>query len=278
MKKIFSVTNRIKHSDWPYILQHFFLYILLMVLAAWVFSGILEIGTMLGLTAFVIVLTLFHIYRLQKDETEHLQYKIQAIGEIQKLLPLRAPIQPMTGWAATPELAAAVLRHIILHKPDTIVEFGSGVTTLINGYGLETYHPTGKLISLDHDPDYAKITETELENHKLSGYSEIRIAPLKPVNCRGKTYTWYDSEHLSFSSGVDLLIVDGPPVKTEQFARYPALPLMADHLSRNCTIILHDTNRAEEGAIVEMWLNEFPEFTADKKYTDKGITLLNRRS
>ncbi len=276
MTELFTIQSKIKHADWPYILQHFLIYILLMAIAGWLLSSSLEIATMLFLTAFLIIVTLFHIYRLQKDEAEHMQHKIQAIGEIQKLLPFRAPIQPMTGWAATPELAVTVLRHIILHKPDTIVEFGSGVTTLISGYGLETYHTTGKLVSLDHDPDYAKRTRIELEQHALSGFVELRIAPLKPVDCGGNPHTWYDSSQLTFQSGIDLLIVDGPPVKTERYARYPALPLLINDLSPECTIILHDTNRAEEATIVERWLNEFPDFIADKRHTEKGITILNR--
>lgn len=211
-------------------------------------------------------------------KTEHLQHKIQAIGELQKLLPFRAPLQPMTGWAATPELAVTVLRQIIINKPERVVELGSGVTTLINGYALEKYNPDGKLISLDHDSQYAEITRQEIKQHGLETYVDLRIAPLIDITLNGESYKWYDLSRFNPHSKIDLLIVDGPPVSTIKFARYPALPLLADHLSTRCRIIIHDTNREEETEIVNRWLSEFPEFTADIRETDKGITVLSRQS
>lgn len=268
--------NKIKHADWPFILFHLFVYLVLMILAGWALDQTAEIIAFFLLSIFLLLLTLFHIYRLQKEESIQLQHKIQAIGEIQKLLPLRAPLQPMTGWAATPELAVTVLRQLIFHKPKTIVELGSGVTTLINGYGLEIYNPDGLLISLDHDSEYAKVTRQELNRHGLSSYVDLRIAPLTDIKIKSENFWWYDLTDFTPDSKIDLLIVDGPPESTVKFARYPALPLLAEHLSENCRIIIHDTNRKEETGIVNRWLKEFPEFTADVRHTDKGITILSR--
>lgn len=276
MKFINPPINKIKHADWPFILFHLVVYLVLMFLAGWGLDNSAEITAYFLLTAFLLLITLFHIYRIRKEETVHLQNKIQAIGEIQKLLPLRAPLQPMTGWAATPELAVTVLRHIIFHKPKTILELGSGITTLINGYGLETYNPDGMLISIDHDSEYAKVTREELNQHGLSSYVDLRIAPLKKVKINSENYRWYDLLDFTPDSKIDLLIVDGPPVSTVKFARYPALPLLHEYLSENCRIIIHDTNRKEETGIVNRWLKEFPEFTADVRHTDKGITILSR--
>lgn len=268
--------NKIKHADWPFILLHLAAYTLLMTVAAWALEGTIETAAFFLLTSFLFLISIFHLYRLRKAQTERLQHKIQAIGEIQKLLPLRAPLKPMTGWAATPELAVTVLRQLIFHKPKTIVELGSGVTTLINGYGFETYNPDGILFSLDHNHEYAEITRQEIKQHGLETYVDLRIAPLIDINLNGGSYKWYDLSNFNPHSKIDLLIVDGPPVSTVKNARYPALPLMIDYLSKNCSIIIHDTNRKEEREIVKRWLSEFPEFTADVRETDKGITILSR--
>lgn len=268
--------NKIKHADWPFILLHLAAYTLLMTAAAWGLEGTIETAAFFLLTSFLFLISIFHLYRLRKAQTERLQHKIQAIGEIQKLLPLRAPLKPMTGWAATPELAVTVLRQLIFHKPKTIVELGSGVTTLINGYGFETYNPDGILFSLDHNHEYAEITRQEIKQHGLETYVDLRIAPLIDINLNGGSYKWYDLSNFNPHSKIDLLIVDGPPVSTVKNARYPALPLMIDYLSKNCSIIIHDTNRKEEREIVKRWLSEFPEFTADVRETDKGITILSR--
>src|SRR6056297_2312042 len=268
--------NKIKHADWPFLLVHLIVYAVSIIAAALLLDQTAETAAFFILTVFLLLFSLSHFYRAFKEESEHLQYKIQAISEIQKLLPLRLPLRPMTGWAATPELAVTVLRQIIFNKPQTIVELGSGVTTLINGYGLEKYSPNGKLISLDHDEDYAEITRRELHQHGLSTFIDLRFAPLIDTDLNGEQFRWYDLSGLPDDTKIDLLIVDGPPVKTIKFARYPALPLMDKYLAANCTIIIHDTNREEETGIVKRWIREFPEFEADIRYTDKGITVLTR--
>ena len=268
--------NKIKHADWPFLLVHLAVYSVFLIVASLLLNGTAQTVVFLILTLFILLIVLSHFYRAYKEEAEHLQYKIQAIGEIQKLLPFRAPLRPMTGWAATPELAVTVLRQVIFNKPQTIVELGSGITTIINGYALEKYNPDGKLISLDHDKDYAEITREEINQNGLNAFVDLSVAPLKDVKVNGEQFRWYDLSGLPDKTKIDLLVVDGPPVKTIKFARYPALPLMDKYLSENCTIIIHDTNREEETGIVSRWVKEYPEFEADIRHTDKGITVLTR--
>lgn len=276
MTELFTIQNKIKHADWPYILQSFFAYFVLLAVGAFLFNEDSFFIFVTSLSVFFIVVTVFHIYRLQVEESEHQQYKFQCISELNTLLSLRSPLPPMTGWAATPELAITVLRQIQIHKPSRIVELGSGVTSLVSAYSLEKYNPSGRIISLDHDAEYADITRNQLKYHGLSDFVNLRTAPLKEVNVDGKIHQWYDTDACTFEQRIDLLVIDGPPVKTEPHARYPALPVLKPFLSEHCTVILHDTKRKEESAIINMWLHEFPEFEADIKYTDKGITVLKR--
>lgn len=276
MIELLKIQNKIKHADWPYILQSFVVYFVLIAAGLFLLSGSSYFIYLAVLSVFFIIITIFHIYRLQAEETEHLQYKIQCISEINTLLPVRAPLPSMTGWAATPELAIQVLKLIQSKKPSVIAELGSGVTTLVSAYSLEKYHPEGTLISLDHDVEYADITRQELHHHELSKFVDLRNAPLKDVDIKNNKYRWYDTDACKFENSIDLLVIDGPPVKTETFARYPALPILEPHLSKHCTIVLHDTKRKEESTIINMWLKEYPDFKADIKYTDKGITVISR--
>jgi len=276
MLSFLKLQSKIKHADWPYIIQILFLFVLLSAVSIAFLEDFLLLFSLLFFTVFSIILTIFHQYHQQKEGLEYQHYKIQAIGELQSLLPFRAPIPPMNGWAATPELAVTVLKEIIRNKPNTIVELGSGVTTLINGYALEKYHPEGRVLSIDHDADYADVTKNELKLHGLDKFVEIRIAPLSETEINGSIQIWYDLSSINFETKIDLLIVDGPPVKTEQMARYPALPLLKDHLSEKCTIIIHDTKRKQEEAIVNRWLREYPSFNIIKLRTDKGISILTR--
>jgi len=276
MLSFLKLQSKIKHADWPYIIQTLFLYVLLSAVSIAFLEGFLLLFSLLFFTVFSILLAIFHQYNQQKEGLEYQHYKIQAIGELQNLLPFRAPMPPMNGWAATPELAVNVLKEIIRSKPNIILELGSGITTLINGYALEKYHPQGRVLSIDHDADYADVTKNELKLHDLENFVEIRIAPLKEAEINGSIQTWYDLSSINFETKIDLLIVDGPPVKTEKMARYPALPFLNDHLSEKCTIIIHDTKRKQEEAIVNRWLREYPSFNIIKLRTDKGISILTR--
>jgi predicted O-methyltransferase YrrM len=276
MAEIFSFQSKIRHADWPYILQTFLFYFVLVSIGHLIFTEGAYTIYLLTVTLFFILLSQFHVYRLSVAEREHLQYKTQVLNEIYKFLPVRAPLPPMTGWAATPELSAFLLKAIQKYRPATIVEIGSGITTLISGYSLEKHNIDGKIISLDHDPLFASKTEDEVKLHGLSDKVEIRVAPLEMVTIENEEWLWYSTDQIKFEKPIDLLVVDGPPVKTQKNARYPALPLLYDHLSEHAVVIMHDTNRSEETEIIKLWIEKFEEFTVEKFHSEKGITLFKR--
>lgn len=277
MNNPLKTTSAIKHADWPYIIQHFVYYLLLITAAGLFLSGTGLIIASVILTGFLMLVTFFHLYRIQKKDTDFQTYKFQSISEINSLIPIRAPLPPMTGWAATPELAVTVLKQIIKLKPNLIAGLGSGITTIVNSYGLENYSPEGRLISFDHDETYANKTRQELKTHNLQSYAEVRTAELKQVEINGHSHMWYNPEVLQFPGKIDLLVIDGPPFDTQKYARFPALPLLIQHLARHAVVIVHDTKREEESTIIKRWILEFPEFSVSSLDTDKGITILERR-
>ncbi|MEX0649220.1 MAG: class I SAM-dependent methyltransferase [Balneolaceae bacterium] len=279
MKSLFKIIHEVRHADWPFIIQSFFFYLLFLIAGAYLIENSeIIILYAIGLTSFFLLTTLFHVYRILKKEFGFLQYKIQALQEIYHLLSIRSPLPSMTSWAATPELAIKVIELIQTHKPNIIVELGSGITTLLSGYALERFHPDGKLISIDHDPIYTEKTLNKIHHHKLEKFIELRNAPLTKTELNGKRWNWYNTDQLHFDKTIDLVIVDGPPVKTQKDARYPALPLLFNHLSQSSVIIIHDTHRDAESRIVDSWLENFPVFEKEPFSTEKGITILYKNS
>lgn len=276
MKNPFKTTSAIKHADWPYIIQHFIYYLLLIAAGSLFFSGNALLIAVCILTAFLIMVTFFHVYRIQKEENENQTYKVQALNELYNLLKIDAPLPPMSGWAATPELTITILKQIITSKPELVVELGSGVSSVIICYGLKHYSPKGKLISIDHDEKYAKKTLTELKTHGLENFADLRIAPISETELNTVKYYWYDRNKLIFPGKVDLVIIDGPPFSTQKNARYPALPILRENLSENAVIVMHDTNRDEEAGIIKKWLNDYPDFSLTHLNTDKGVSILKR--
>jgi predicted O-methyltransferase YrrM len=276
MNSLTKIQIRLKHADWPYIIQLFFTYFLILALCFFLFDQDIFYICLLILSLFLLVITQFHIYRVQQTEREHSQYKIQCLNEIYQLLPLRSPLPPMSGWAATPELAVVVLKMIQEYKPNLIVEAGSGVSTLIAGYSLEKYNPEGKIISLDHDLTYAKKTRHESELHNLADRTEIRTATLKEMTINQKECIWYSPEAIQFENPIDMLIIDGPPFKTQKNARYPALPVLYKYLSKRAVIVMHDTDRSSESSTIKRWIREFDDLTIQTLSSEKGITILLR--
>lgn len=54
-----------------------------------------------------------------------------------------------------------------------------------------------------------------------------------------------------------MLIIDGPPDDLQSLSRYPAIPLLFDHLSEEAIIILDDYDRVSERAVVDLWQQQF---------------------
>ena len=82
---------------------------------------------------------------------------------------------------------------------------------------------------------------------------------------------------LYFCSEIDFLIIDGPPSKGSHYARYPAIPLLFDKLSKDAIIILDDSKRKMEQEIVEKWKKEFDCFNFEYLDNDKGLYILRKK-
>jgi predicted O-methyltransferase YrrM len=185
----------------------------------------------------------------------------------------------MTQWAATPELALELIHQMISHRPKTIVELGSGCSSLIMGYMLEQQAEQGHLISIDHDTEYAQKTRRDVSLHGLDAHITVLDAALESqpsIGPNGRQSTWYQLKDLTLPESIDLLVVDGPPEKVTPWVRYPAVPVLADKLSDQAVIVLHDTHRKDETAIIHAWMDILPDATVEWRSTDKGIAILHR--
>ncbi|MDX1640090.1 MAG: class I SAM-dependent methyltransferase [Balneolaceae bacterium] len=276
MMNLFKLQLEIRHADWPYILQGFIAYFVLSILAYFVLPDGGYEYFLLVISLLFIIFTFVHFNNIRIEEQHHSRYKIQALNELIKLLPIRAPLPPMVGWAATPELALNVYKVIEEKKPDLIVELGSGVTSIVSAYSLEKFNPEGRIVSFDHDADFADQTRKELKYHQLEKYVDIFDAPLSSINVNGKQCKWYDIDFSLIKAPIDMLIIDGPPLKTQQYARYPALPSFYQKLSDDALVIFHDTRREMESKTVKNWVQEFPDLTHSFLRTEKGISIFRR--
>ena len=178
------------------------------------------------------------------------------------------------GYAASPDFLYVINQIIKEKKPKFIVEAGSGVSTLIASYSIQKYNSDSKIISLDNDAHYANKTISDISNHNLDEFSQVIHAPLKKYDDQ---FIWYDLSKISSLDKIDFLIIDGPPSKGSKDARYPAVPLLFDKLSKNAIIILDDSKREMEQNVVNRWKQEFRnQFDYEYIDNDKGLYIIKK--
>lgn len=208
------------------------------------------------------------------QSADNLYNQIESLLAVYSVIgPVSYPLPHFRYWAISPDSMKIIIAHILKVKPRFILEFGSGTSSLIIGYCLKNLNH-GKLLSIDHTPDFSADTADEIKIHGLQDFVEIIYAPLKVHNFDGKDYLWYSTEFATSIDKVDLMIIDGPPALIQKNSRYPALRLMRDYLSDSVTIFLDDGNRPGEKEIVTMWLDENKELESKLIETEKGLTIL----
>lgn len=259
------------------------LILLLLVTAAflvWLLFGeaaLVAIPILSTILTLVVILDLYRRFsNQQKEQQQHRQQDYQQIEALFSLFfTLRPdlPLPNMRGWAASPDFLKTVIELVLVEQPALIVEAGSGVSTLLIAYCLKRLDK-GKVISLDHDFKFAAITQNLLASHGLSEIATVLYAPLKEFEIDGRKWLWYDKSRLELDQTIDLLVIDGPPQSVQKLARYPALPLLFQHLSDKAVLVLDDGYREDEREIVALWQREFNDISCEIIDAEKGAYLI----
>ena len=208
-----------------------------------------------------------------RTETETLFRQVQALLALERKLDLREALPLMRGWVGSPDFLLFMADEIRRRRPNTILECGSGVSTLVCARMLQK-NGCGGVVSLEHDPVYADATRRLLAEYGLSDWATVVLAPLST----GESCSpWYSVDALPKAmGGIDLLIVDGPPSTVGPLARYPALPALTSRLSPHAVVIVDDANRRDEREMLRLWAYEFPEFSQHDAECEKGCVILLR--
>lgn len=178
--------------------------------------------------------------------------QIEALFNLFNQLELRAPLPPMRGWAASPDFCLEAFSEIRRNKPSKVVELGSGVSSIVIGYALQSYG--GRLISLEHDEAYAARTTQWIAEHGLIGTVDVVLAPLTTHEIGGEKWLWYDFDKANLNKAeVQMVVVDGPPGDVQRYARYPAWPLLWSFCSEDVVVLLDDASRPDEKEVVKRW-------------------------
>ncbi|EKG5192913.1 hypothetical protein O3Q92_004683, partial [Escherichia coli] len=214
---------------------------------------------------------------------------VEAFISIQQYLTHGDCITGFHGWPISPDMGVFLLEKIRERNYDAIIEFGSGVSTLLIAKGLMAFNlfkdnEDKCFISFDHDEYYFTNTQSLLAYHGVESMVDLYLTPLKEwSDCTG-CYKYYSCEdvlielakRIQDGSKRLLVLVDGPPGNTCANARYPALPFMSHFISNHeIDWVLDDAYRDEEKLTAELWKKywsaENIQFTHDFIKNEKGM-------
>jgi hypothetical protein len=180
-------------------------------------------------------------------EGQRQQYALTQIRPLIGDLPL-----DLSGWAADPILVHNAVRLVLDTRPNLVVECGSGSSTIAIARTLRAFG--GRIVSLEHDAKYAERTREMLRLHGLDDLAVVVTAPLAARNISGQKFQWYTPAYEPLlSQPIEMLVVDGPPGSIGPRSRYPAVPILKPYLAEQCSILMDDGDRADEGHIAHLW-------------------------
>lgn len=198
---------------------------------------------------------------LRKD-LKAVKYGQNQLWATQKLQSLFAESHfvPQTGWSLSPQAIVHALNIISIQKPKTIMEFGSGATTLYMARMLQIENQNAHVYSVESDAAWKETIEKQLKSYGLQDYVTIILAPIVKAE-RNITFEtqelWYDitaiQQVISEIKGFDLVVVDGPSGGSTPFARFSAFPFLKSKTTKNTIWLLDDTEREQERQIIKEW-------------------------
>jgi hypothetical protein len=202
--------------------------------------------------------------------------QIESLTFVYRLLDGKIDLPPTRGWAVSPDFLRYVADDIRRRAPKTIVECGSGTSTVVMAHLLKAFGQDGHIYTIENYEPTIDAVRAQLRRHGLERFVTILAAPLAERHYPGfeAPFHWYDLSPDAVPGGIDLLVVDGPFSTVAEFARYPAGPELLPKLSRDAHILVDDTKRRDELAMLRMWRKLYPDLGIRHLPAEKGCAEL----
>lgn len=172
------------------------------------------------------------------------------------------PYIPFSGGSLRPSSLNHIVNDIVINNRSNIIEFGSGISTIVIARLIKKNNLDAILVSVEHDLDWGNQLSKLLNNENLQDVVKLCHAPLSECALSLDNNLWFNSKSLNAyikDKKFDMVIVDGPPawMKEKKRSRYPAFPFMIDNLHENYSVYLDDAMREGEQAILKLWEEKF---------------------
>lgn len=183
------------------------------------------------------------------------QHSRLGTAELQSLIPLDS----LGGWALCAETIDYLMEYIRIQRPLSILEFGSGTSSLALAWVMNRLHgPSDRayVYSIDQSATYIQKAKDLLARHGLLRHVRFLQADLIDQQIGSVNTTCY---HLPapvlhrFFEGVhpDCVVIDGPA--GHNGVRFGTIPLVRNYVSSRASIFLDDGLRDSELDTADQW-------------------------
>lgn len=174
------------------------------------------------------------------------------------------------SWKADTGFLHQIVDAIEALRPQTVVEFGAGASSLVAARALQR-HGGGRLISCDQHAGFVEATRAWLRENGVD--ADLRATRLERAP-GGWPGLWYDAHPLP--AKIDLLVIDGPPWTIHPFVR-GAADCLFDRLPVGGMVLLDDAARPGERVVARRWRRRWPGFDFRLVHAGTKGTLVGRR-
>ncbi|WP_322768287.1 class I SAM-dependent methyltransferase [Frankia sp. Cr1] len=191
------------------------------------------------------------------------KWTLSDVVALAALQPLVKGFVPWTAWSMRPAAIVSIINELELKRRRTVVELGSGASTIFLARAVEG--TGGRLVSIEHNHEYANYIRRLISREGLERVAQVetvdlnRYAPVDTGKPAGWDLpeVWYDIDVIRSvcPMGIDMLIVDGPPAGDQGtvLVREPAVGALRDKFNSEFSIFLDDADRLAERETMQCW-------------------------
>lgn len=163
------------------------------------------------------------------------------------------------AWSIAGDTLDLLAKIIDQMKPQHILEFGSGVSTISMALSCQRLSLNCLITSIDHDPKFSRSTEQQFARLEVNIGTRFSVAPLVVREFGGKQLPAYFLEEADACESIpaDLVLIDGPPLLLG--GREGVLYQVMNVIRPGTLILLDDANRAHELEIISKWQDNLGE-------------------
>jgi predicted O-methyltransferase YrrM len=211
----------------------------------------------------------------RRSDLDNLYNQITAYIQIHQFASSSPVLRPLRGWALSPDAMIYVLIELELRPNPTIVEFGSGESTLVIASALGRKN-AGRLLTVEQDERFISGLRKRVAAAGLERWVEFHHAPRSSHHAAIHPGDYEINLSALPKVRIDVGLIDGPSGVKDEGALARRIPLewSLKNLMPDGAIFLDDARRPAEQAIIARVMEEHPGLQMEMLYTEKWLAKL----